>query len=264
MRAGDPGYPYGAEWCCQACDAQDSELESLLRWIRYSADQRQIVALTAVEAAILSRALKERQVPSRRLGNREAWHTGSSRWAELDFPFEGAVHGLIDDALDHEFIARIPNHGLEAILQHLGEPLPAQRSRSAQRKKTPLARKNLTPLLLVEMLDIGKIPMYKIAGPGPGFLACEVCQATCVQVRRVSRIQRDDFRVVDVRTLDIPGPVEEETETINYAPSSGVQGDSLLLEIQCEAGHSWWIEFGRHQGSTPVMVTVPIGNWPSS
>lgn len=113
--------PDGASWCCASCDALEDELTSLLRWLHYYRDTNRTPSLTPAEARTLTAIFHERGVIPARRHAAAGWYPKTNRYATLTQPFDESTYGLLLDAAEHGFLAKLPYPGIEAILRAMDE-----------------------------------------------------------------------------------------------------------------------------------------------
>ncbi|MFV4913601.1 hypothetical protein PFZ49_08585 [Microbacterium lacticum] len=80
---------------------------------------RRIPPLDHEDAVLLGTALNHAGIEPARRGGRDTWHIRTSRDAWLQHPFAEDAYGLLVDAVDDQFVPRMPAPGISAILDAL-------------------------------------------------------------------------------------------------------------------------------------------------
>ncbi|GEB96400.1 hypothetical protein GCM10009724_26520 [Microbacterium lacticum] len=111
--------PDDGMWICESCDGESDDLDALLRWMAYYYSVRRIPPLDHEDAVLLGTALNHAGIEPARRGGRDTWHIRTSRYAWLQHPFAEDAYGLLVDAVDDQFVPRMPAPGISAILDAL-------------------------------------------------------------------------------------------------------------------------------------------------
>lgn len=116
--------PRALTWVCASCDADTDDLAHVLAWLEIALQRRRAPSLSDAEVQTLLLALREQNTPATQRGDRAAWHPARSSTAQFSLPADAHVHGLLRDAREHGFTARLPRGYVSALLEALAPTAP--------------------------------------------------------------------------------------------------------------------------------------------